>query len=257
MAEKKEADGMHPASDYAYTPDNEKVSTWKLRIDDSRHVAAAVAALGKGLMGNKVEIPEEDLPAVKRKVATAYRKFFPDNELPEILKSNRSFSDFLSESIQTVLIKYFGPSEQEIPTEVIKASEEMVSYEVVYEPFIKDAHGQWMSDTTLQKACENFNENLKKGVVQPNLFHLENTKAFTIEDSWIQKELDVVVEATGEKIKAGTWICKLKYHDNDLWTLKKAGVVGGVSIGARGSVNHETGEITNVTFDGDSNDSGN
>lgn len=163
-------------------------------------------------------------------------------------KIKKSFTEALGE----LITKYFGPSEQEIPTDVIKASEEMVSYEVVYEPFVKDAHGQWMSDKTLTKACDNFNKNLEKGVVQPNLFHLENTKAFTIEDSWIQKELDVVVEATGEKIKAGTWICKLKYHDNDLWTLKKAGVVGGVSIGARGNVNHETGEITNVTFDGDS-----
>lgn len=161
------------------------------------------------------------------------------------------------EALGELIHKYFGPSEKDIPAEVIKSSEEMVSYEVVYEPFIKDAHGQWMSDTTLQKACENFNENLKKGIVQPNLFHLENTKAFTIEDSWIQKELDVVVESTGEKIKAGSWICKLKYHDNDLWTLKKAGVVGGVSIRARGNVDHETGEITNVTFDGDSNDSSN
>jgi hypothetical protein len=174
------------------------------------------------------------------------------------INKSKSISEILTEKINSVIIKYFGSTEkEEIPTEVIKTSEEMVSYEVVYEPFIKDAHGQWMSDTTLQKACENFNENLKKGVVQPNLFHLENTKAFTIEDSWIQKELDVVVEATGEKIKAGTWICKLKYHDNDLWTLKKAGVVGGVSIGARGNVNHETGEITNVTFDGDSDDSSN
>jgi hypothetical protein len=159
----------------------------------------------------------------------------------------KSFTVSLSE----LIVKYFGASEQpSTPQEI--ASEEMVSYEVVYEPFVKDAHGEWMSDATLEQACENFNKNLKSGVVHPNLFHLKNTDTFTIEDSWIQKEFDVVVQATGEIIKAGTWVCKIKYNDEDLWTLKKAGIVGGVSIGARGTIDKDTGEITNVTFDGES-----
>lgn len=157
-----------------------------------------------------------------------------------------------AKALNELITKFFGSSSQEQKVEVIKASEEMVSYEVVYEPFTKDAHGQWMSDKTLTKACENFNKNLEKGVVKPNLFHLENTDTFTIEDTWIQKELDVVVESTGEKIKAGTWIAKIKYNSDDLWTLKKSGIIGGVSIGARANVNKETGEITNVTFEGDS-----
>ena len=149
------------------------------------------------------------------------------------------------------LTKFFGPSEttQEI-VQVAKA-EEMISYEVVYEPNVKDAHGEWMSTSTVQKACEDFNKYLAEGVVQPNLFHTQNTDYFTIEKSWIVPEIDMVVEATGEKVKAGTWVAKIKYNNNDLWTLKKAGVIGGVSIGAKGNVNKETGEITNVTFDGE------
>lgn len=75
------------ASAYAYVPDPEKPSTWKLRIDDANHTRAAVAALGKGFRGQKVQIPEEDLPAVKRKVRAAYKKFFPENEVPEVIKS--------------------------------------------------------------------------------------------------------------------------------------------------------------------------
>ena len=98
---------------------------------------------------------------------------------------------------------------------------------------------------------ENFNKNLQAGVVQPNLFHLKDTEAFTIESTWIQKELDVKVIQTDEVIKAGTWVAKLKYNDADLWQLKKSGVVGGVSIGAVGTINQTTGEITNVKFDGD------
>lgn len=164
----------------------------------------------------------------------------------KVLNMKKGFSEALVELIE----KYFGSSTSEQQPEQIP-QEEMVSYEVVYEPNTVDAHGQWMSEETLADACENFNKNLKDGVVQPNLFHAQNTELFSIEDSWIQKELDVVVEETGERIKAGTWVCKLKYHSEDLWQLKKAGIVGGVSIGCKGQVNHETGEITNITFDGD------
>ena len=152
-----------------------------------------------------------------------------------------AFSEFLEKAV--------GSTVQEQKSEVV--DEEMVSYEVIYEPFTKDAHGEWMSDKTIEKAMENFNKNLEAGIVQPNLFHLKNTEAFTIESTWIQKELDVKVIQTDEVIKAGTWVAKLKYNDADLWQLKKSGVVGGVSISGMGTVNQTTGEITNVKFDGD------
>ena len=142
-----------------------------------------------------------------------------------------AFSEFLEKAV--------GSTVQEQQPEVV--DEEMVSYEVIYEPFTKDAHGEWMSDKTIEKAMENFNKNLEKGIVQPNLFHLKDTQAFTIESTWIQKELDVQVVQTGEVIKAGTWVAKIKYNDADLWQLKKAGIVGGVSIGATGVINQETG----------------
>ena len=82
-----------------------------------------------------------------------------------------------------------------------QVKEEMVAYEVVYEPDTKDAHGEWMSTETVFKACENFNKNLELGNVKPNLFHLVNTDLFSIEKSWIQQEMDVVVEATNQPIK--------------------------------------------------------
>ncbi len=154
------------------------------------------------------------------------------------------------ENITNILSKAFeafGQSQKENKPQVIE-SEEMVSYEVVYEPNVKDAHGEWMSAETVLKACEDFNKYLESGVVQPNLFHEMNTDAFTIEKSWVVPELDMIVEATGEKVKAGTWIVKVKYNNEHLWTLKKAGIVGGVSIGAVGKINKKTGEITNVSF---------
>lgn len=230
---------------YAYNPDPEDESKAKLNISDANHVRAAVAALGpKGFRGNKVQIPEADLPAVKRKVRAAYKKFYPDNELPDILKASE-FMDIFSVFIEKV---FGGSASDEASMEEL--NEEMVSYEVVYEPLIKDAHGEWMSEDTITEACENFNKNLEKGVVSANLFHLEQTDAFTIESTWVQKEFDVKVAQTGEVIKAGSWICKIQYHSEDLWNLKKAGIIGGVSIGGKGKINQKTGEITNVTFDG-------
>lgn len=155
-----------------------------------------------------------------------------------------------SVKLASVLEKYFGgASTPEVaPKEQVLKAEEMISYEVVYEPNVKDAHGEWMSTETVAKACEDFNKYLEAGIVQPNLFHQQNTDSFTIEKSWIVPEIDMIVEATGEKVKAGTWIAKIKYNSDHLWTLKKAGIVGGVSIGAKGKVNKKTGEITNVSF---------
>lgn len=59
---------------FAYTPDDIP-SHWKLDISDREHVIAAKAALGKGFRGQKVRIPDEDMPAVISKVNAAARKY--------------------------------------------------------------------------------------------------------------------------------------------------------------------------------------
>ena len=91
-ATKKEQGEEFTAADYAYTPDKDKPSTWKLRLTntpggdpDSKIVGAAVAALGpKGFRGNKVQIPEEDLPGVKAKVRRAWLKANPDKSKEDL-----------------------------------------------------------------------------------------------------------------------------------------------------------------------------
>lgn len=90
---KTEGGQSFPAGDFAYVPDRTKPSTWKLRLTESpgagptsAQVGRAVAALGKGFRGQKVQIPAADLPKVKRKVAAAFRKVNPDRELPPVLK---------------------------------------------------------------------------------------------------------------------------------------------------------------------------
>ncbi len=84
------------AGDYAYVPDREKPSTWKLRLTntpggppDRRIVGAAIAALGPGFRGQKVQIPRAALAAVKRKVLAAWRKLHPgQTNFPSVLRGS-------------------------------------------------------------------------------------------------------------------------------------------------------------------------
>ena len=85
----KTEDGIEfPAEAYAYTPDMESSSTWKLRLWEDlekkitrRQLGAAAAALSPGgFRGQKVAIPAADLSAVKRKIRAEYRKLDIDEE---------------------------------------------------------------------------------------------------------------------------------------------------------------------------------
>lgn len=92
----KTYDGVSfPKSDFAYTP-TDIPSDWKLRLTkvpggapDAGIIGAAVAALGKGFRGKKVEIPASALASVKAKVRAAWKKANSDkgaDALPDILK---------------------------------------------------------------------------------------------------------------------------------------------------------------------------
>ena len=95
-ATKREDGKDFPASAYAYVPDATKPSTWKLRLTrtpgggpDAGIVGAAIAALGKGFRGQKVQIPAADLAGVKAKVRTAWKKANPDKkpaDMPAAIK---------------------------------------------------------------------------------------------------------------------------------------------------------------------------
>jgi hypothetical protein len=106
----KTQDGVeYPKGDFAYTPD-EVPSHWKLRLTstpggkpDAGIVGAAVAALGKGFRGKKVQIPAEAMAGVKAKVRAAWKLANPDkgaDELPPVLKSDKGETTMSLEEIQ-------------------------------------------------------------------------------------------------------------------------------------------------------------
>ncbi len=115
---------------------------------------------------------------------------------------------------------------------------EQVSVEIIYEPEVLDAHGEWMSEDTIVKACANFNKNLESGNAKPNLFHLKSeTEKLEILRTYV-----LPCECTiGETVvKKGTWVGEIKWHDGNLWKQRTVpnedGVlaIAGLSLGGMG-----------------------
>ncbi len=153
----------------------------------------------------------------------------------------QAFKSFL---VKTVNEK--EPDKVEKSTQVEESStvikkfkqQEQVSVEIIYEPEVLDAHGEWMSEDTIVKACANFNKNLESGNAKPNLFHLKSeTEKLEILRTYV-----LPCECTiGETIvKKGTWVGEIKWHDDNLWKQRTVpnedGVltISGTSIGGVG-----------------------
>jgi len=93
----KTEDGIcYPATDYAFVPDANKPSTWKLKIAQGKPGNITVEQLGRaaaafsegGFRGNCVELPEDQVGGVKRKVRAEYAKLGVSlNDMPESIKS--------------------------------------------------------------------------------------------------------------------------------------------------------------------------
>jgi len=91
---KREDNQDFPVQAFAYVPDAQKPSTWKLRLWDSvqeketkKQIGMALAALGPGFRGNRVDIPIKDIMGVKEKVLTAWKKVHDKGEpIPTVLK---------------------------------------------------------------------------------------------------------------------------------------------------------------------------
>lgn len=131
-----------PKGDFAYTPDDTP-SHWKLRLTrepggkpDAGIVGAAVAALGKGFRGNKVQIPADALPSVKARVRAAWRKANPtrgDDELPSVLKGATMTIEQIEKQLgeQGALISTLKTDNETLKAEnaAIKAAGEVVKAE--------------------------------------------------------------------------------------------------------------------------------
>jgi hypothetical protein len=109
---KTERGRKFPASDFAYVPDPDKPSTWKLRLTstpggepDPRIVGAAAAALGPGFRGQRVQIPEDVREKVKARVRAAWlaaNQNKGEEDLPEILKQKTKEDQMSKELLEKI-----------------------------------------------------------------------------------------------------------------------------------------------------------
>lgn len=148
VATKKEGGENFPAAAFAYVPDPEMPSTWKLRLWDSldkketiAQVSRAVSALkSTGFRGNKVQIPRADLAGVKAKIRASWRKVNgSDRPVPDILKESaesdmEDYKDDILEVIENLNTDLSAPSEVEVEEEETEEVSEETSPEVSEEP---------------------------------------------------------------------------------------------------------------------------
>lgn len=242
----------HPASDFAYVPDPDKPSTWKLPVYDSTHVSAAVAALGQGFRGKKVQIPAGDMKAVKAKVKAAYKKFYPEKDVPPILKAaniNVDLDDMpisLASQLLSLFAQYTpwgttfnevvgdtddmndpdlsGSMDGSIPIMKALDSELRQGTYVVLAPDKTDLHGDIYSATEVAKACHNFNEYCGTTFID----HKEDTDQAKIVESYLAP---VDMKVGDQLVTKGTWLAVVQY-DESLWQEVKKGKYTGLSIGA-------------------------
>ena len=99
-------DEKYPAEAFAYVPDGEKPSTWKLRLWESLAEKTTKAQLGRvaatlspgGLRGQKVKIPKDKLANVRAIIREAYRNLgVKTNEMPRWVKEEKEMRQYVRE----------------------------------------------------------------------------------------------------------------------------------------------------------------
>lgn len=82
------------ADDFAYVPDKNLPSTWKLPINDEKHARLALAAISSNPPhGNRAKIPPAAMSGVRKKIEAAIRKFVTDKDEVKRLLGGKSLID--------------------------------------------------------------------------------------------------------------------------------------------------------------------
>lgn len=143
----------------------------------------------------------------------------------------------ISSEIVSIVKKAFpGSDESDVQKQDILKSvdkDERRALFIAMEPDVYDAHGDITSAEEIEKACNNFNEHCMKA----NLFHLVDTEAVVIQQSFIN--LSDTTTDTGEEIKKGTWLIWMHFPEGNeesdlIWNSVKDNTINGISIHGRG-----------------------
>jgi len=108
-------------------------------------------------------------------------------------------------------------------------------FSIVYEPLVKDAHGDWMTAEEIEKMAHNFMENLKEKKFK--IMHRDDiTPQVALIEAWVTKSDG---EINGHKIKKGTFIVGHKIYSRELWDKIERGEINGISMGGRAEIIEE------------------
>lgn len=156
-------------------------------------------------------------------------------------------------------LNLFGKVDEEKVTTDIQKSQELVedksveitkahdfnnqiSVEIVAEPNVPDAHDMYYSEATVMEGYQSLDKAWKEGRLNMNLFHqvddVEKKHVELLKHYIVPFDCDV----NGQKVKEGTWVAEVKFHNNDLWkartTILEDGTteIAGLSIRGWGTV---------------------
>lgn len=234
----KTEDGVgFPAEAYAYVPDPEKPSEWKLRLWEDpkqkvtrKQLGAAAAALSPGgFRGQRVDIPRDDLAAVKRKIRVAYRSLdVPDEDMPRWVKEVE---------VRTFLANY-------IPLTEAKLEKGIATVDVIQAGFNSSKDRYYPLDTLVRDYS--VFEGLKMFADHPSEDDERNRPERSIRD-WVASLKNVHVE--GDKVVGEAHIVEPWFQEK-LATLRDKGMLNelGVSINAVGAATEATIEGTKTSY---------
>ncbi len=226
----KTEDGIKfPAAAFAYAPDAEQSTTWKLRLWEDltkkvtrAQLSRAAAALSPGgFKGQKVAILAADLPSVKRKIRAEYRKLDVEDEaIPRWVKETETRERILNftplteakfdKGRATVVVIKAGFNETEdryYPAEVLKRDYEIFDNMKMYADHPTDEEEKarpersirdWVATLTEVTCDENGTVTGVAEIVEPWLMQ----KLASLREKKMLSEMGISINAVGSASKA-------------------------------------------------------
>lgn len=204
------------------------------------------------------ELSIEDIKHLYQKLSFLEKSYKPLQRLDENNKLTKSTVEFLTnggsaglafarlELRKAGILKSFTNDisdselnkEEELPKiemQVAKALNEelmQVTY-VAMKADSTDLHGDFTTADEVRKAKESFNKALIQKQTMSNLFHMFETTAFDVIESYLAP---ADMSLNGHLVQKSDWLVTLQINDESLWEMVKKGEVVGLSIGAVASV---------------------
>lgn len=112
---------------------------------------------------------------------------------------------------------------------VHKNDERRLTYSIVYEPNVTDAHQDFATPAEIEKAAHGFMEEYALMQGATGIDHARDTTPaqVVVVESYIAP---VDFQLGGQAVKKGSWIMVMKIHDDRIWEAVKSGRYTGYSL---------------------------